>query len=188
MSIELSSLFVSELVALVAIASLYISNIVYVDSTSPEVIVYLEQNNDSPEIIDLVIENIGKGVAKDVTFNTSKPLPYHAWDENKLKFMEDGPIIKGIPFFAPKAKRKFQFGNYVGISNYIGNEIISLEVTCKSKHRTLLGFKKVRSTSYLDIYSFAGIDASDNSNLKKVAKHLGDISKVAKTISERTRG
>ena len=188
MSIELSSLFVSELVALVAIASLYISNKVYVDSTSPEVIVYLEQNNDSPYIIDLVIENIGKSVAKDVIFKTSKPLPYHAWDDEKLEFMENGPIIKGIPFFAPKAKRKFQFGNYAGISNYIGDETIKIEITCKSKHRTLLGFKKVVSTSYLDIYSFAGVDASDNSNLNKVAEQLGNLSKVAKTISERIRG
>jgi hypothetical protein len=188
LNVELSGFVVSACVALVALASLYISNKVYVDSTSPEVIIYLEQNRDEPYIIDLIIENIGKAAATDVKFAPSKPLPYHAWNSEKIKVMDEGPIIKGIPFFAPKSRRAFQFGNFAGIHKYFGDETIEIKITCKSKHRAIFGYKSVTTVSYLDIFSFAGIDASDNSSLKKVAQELGNISKTLQNISKQTRG
>ncbi|EKH3164530.1 hypothetical protein O7N88_004297, partial [Salmonella enterica] len=69
---------VNTLTMLVAIGSSAISYLVYKDSSSPDVIVYLEQNENSKTILNIVIKNIGKSAAADVKFSFDRALPRHA--------------------------------------------------------------------------------------------------------------
>lgn len=185
---EQAGFYISFFMALIAICSVYISHKVYVDSTSPEVIVYLEQNKQDPFIIDLVIKNIGKGAATDVTFKTSRPLPYQAYDDAAKSIMKDGPIVKGIPFFAPNAERVIQCGVYKGIYNYLEDGKIEVVSKAKSKHKFLWFTKHITSTSYIDIYSFENADASDNSKMGKAVKELAEIKKAIGQLATQKRG
>src|SRR4051794_31217451 len=45
----------------------------------PQVIVYVKHDANRPSLLVLVIENIGRDVARDVKFTTSKPIPVAAW-------------------------------------------------------------------------------------------------------------
>ncbi|GAB7406028.1 hypothetical protein OUHCRE3_45210 [Enterobacter hormaechei] len=66
---QTSGLLINILTMLVAVGSSCISYLVYKESTYPDVVVYLEQNNEVKTVLNIVIKNIGKSAAKDVTFS-----------------------------------------------------------------------------------------------------------------------
>ncbi|EAM8766793.1 hypothetical protein BSZ44_02720 [Salmonella enterica] len=66
---QTGGLLINILTMLVAVGSSCISYLVYKESTYPDVIVYLEQNNEVKTVLNIVIKNIGKSAAKDVTFS-----------------------------------------------------------------------------------------------------------------------
>ena len=108
-----ASFCISMFVAFVALAATMISYTVYAANTSPEVIVHLEQNQDSKTILNLVIENIGKGAARNVTFYPEASLPQEAFgfeDAPIPEPMAKGPLVNGIPYLAPGQKHKHPGG------------------------------------------------------------------------------
>lgn len=102
MQIELSN-WISVFMALIATASTIITYAVYRSSTDPEVIVYVDTDKKRPSFIILIIENIGKGPAENITFETSRPLPEKAFSieepSNMPETMKSGPIVEGVPFW-----------------------------------------------------------------------------------------
>lgn len=169
---------VNTLTMLVAIGSSAISYLVYKDSTSPDVIVYLEQNENSKTILNIVIKNIGKSAAADVRFCFDRALPRHAFEGDASSNMTDGAFIKEIPFFAPGTSRVFMFGNYAGIKDFIGNEKIKVTTTFRKANSRNPFSRKISNESYIEIQSMAYVDASDNSNSRKIAESLSKIEKA----------
>lgn len=65
-----------SLVALaVALTSLVVNYLLLREQNDPQVIVYAISDKRRPSIINLVIKNIGKGIAFDVAFDFSEPIP-----------------------------------------------------------------------------------------------------------------
>lgn len=169
---------VNTLTMLVAIGSSAISYLVYKDSTSPDVIVYLEQNENSKTILNIVIKNIGKSAAADVKFSFDRALPRQAFDGDASSNMTDGAFIKAIPFFAPGTSRVFMFGTYTGIKDFIGNEKIKVTTTFRKANSRNPFSREMSNESYIEIQSMAYVDASDNSNSRKIAESLSKIEKA----------
>lgn len=71
--------WISIFMAAIATASAAITYSVYRSSTDPEVIAYIDTDKKRPSFIILIIENIGKGPAEDVTFETSREIPWEAF-------------------------------------------------------------------------------------------------------------
>ena len=107
MQIDLAN-WISVFIALIATASAAITYAVYRSSTDPEVIVYVDTDKKRPSLIILIIENIGKGPAENISFETSRDLPEKAFTieepQSMPKTMISGPIVDGIPFLAPNQK------------------------------------------------------------------------------------
>ncbi|MGO2996937.1 MAG: hypothetical protein ACTIDV_02810 [Moraxellaceae bacterium] len=76
--------WVSLFMALIATASAMITYAVYRSSTDPEVIVYADTDKKRPSVIILIIENIGKGPAENISFKTSRSLPEKAFSIEEL--------------------------------------------------------------------------------------------------------
>lgn len=136
----------------------------------------------------LVIENIGRGLAKDVTFTFSEPLPEKAFGiENAPmpKTMSYGPLVTGIPSLGPGSKRVLTWGQYGGLEKGLEDRVVEVTAIYRSDHRYLIGSKKHKTISPLDIKSFEGTDASDKNWAKKSAEHL---EKIAKTLDHATSG
>ena len=111
--ISLSSMFI-------ALFAAFVSYIVYRSQADPEIIIYAQADRKRPSLINLVIENIGKAPAKDVTFIVPSNFPAKAFgiDPKKAKEakkMIDGPLIRGIPFFPPGGIRTITWGQYGGL-------------------------------------------------------------------------
>ncbi len=174
--------------AIVAIAATLISYSVYAGNTSPDVIVHLEQDPDSKSILNLVIENIGKGSAKYIVFTPESPLPQSAFGiENAPmpKQMDYGPIITGIPYLAPNSRRVMMLGQYSGLKNWLNENSIIINIKCERANKVFGVSKYVFTSSSIDIFSFATSESSDNSNakgikdeLKKLTKEIGAVRKL----------
>ncbi|MBF2719065.1 hypothetical protein IP510_04100 [Psychrobacter sp. NG254] len=184
--------WISVFMALIATASTIITYAVYRSSTDPEVIVYADTDKKRPSIIILIIENIGKGPAENISFKTSRSLPEKAFSieepRNMPNTMSTGPIINGIPFLAPNQKIILTWGQYGGLKKYIGGN--SIVVTAQyGRANAKFWFNQLSSSSKLSVEAFYQTDISDlnwdrkiSETLIKTNEQLQNIDKAIKKL------
>jgi hypothetical protein len=145
-------------------------------------VVYVRHDESRATIIQIVIENIGRGLASDVTFTTSRPLPFHAFglDEKtaeEAKSMTEGPFVDGIPTLGPGDSRKITWGQYGGLKRALGDQLVI--VTCRFRH----GRRRMKPTiSKLEVRSFAITDATSSEGAR-VIRALESIDKQVEKVS-----
>ncbi|MDH3437119.1 MAG: hypothetical protein OEN48_09050, partial [Betaproteobacteria bacterium] len=150
--------------------------------SDPCVILTVIHDEERATILQLVARNIGSGLAHDVKFEFSRPIPSRAFgltenDSKNAQSMENGPLIDGIPALGPGECRKIDWGQYGGLKAAIGDKPII--ATCKFKKNG----RAMRATQCpLDIESFSGTVAVETATaksarqLEKIAKHLQQLS------------
>ncbi len=168
-----------SLVALIiALTSTIINYLVLHSQRDPEVIVYALPDSRRPTIINLVIENVGKGRARNVRFQANRPIPQRAFgfdNPPEPDAMKDGPLVYGIPAFTAGEKRIITWGQFGGLQKGLGEDVLEITATYKSYPALRFTPKKHNTTSYIDIKSFKGTDSSDNNWGKKAAEQLERI-------------
>lgn len=148
--------------------------------SEPKVIVYVKHDFERPTILMLVVENIGRDIATDVTFLPSRPIPEKAFgispsDAQEAHFLRDGPFISGIPALGPGDFRSITWGQYGGLSKALGSEPITLNYTYRHGRRRLSGEAK------LEVLSYLGTDASEPPAIT-AARSLKEIENSLKQI------
>ncbi len=144
--------------------------------TDPCVTVSVVHDDERRTVLQLIIKNIGTGIAQDVEFEASRPIPSKAWgisseDAEDPQHMTSGPLIDGIPALGPGEERKIDWGQYGGLSKAVGLEPII--IFCKfKKHGKLMP----RVECKLDVNSFAGTVANQKP-IVGIANHLEKISR-----------
>lgn len=177
--------------AIVAISSVLVSYIVYRASNAPNVIVYADDDKCRLTIILLVVENIGHGPAKNVTFSPARDLPQKAWgfdDAQMPQKMDDGPIVTGIPYLAPGARRVLNWGQYGGLKKWFENSAIDVKVSFERCDPIPLLRNRITNVSTVDVASFAATDASDSNWDKKIAKELKELNAQVKKLVTAVEG
>src|SRR4051812_15998276 len=76
-------------------------------ASDPCVIVYTDIAHHHITEFVVVIENIGKGVARDIRFELRDPIPRQF---SKSEHFTDGPLVDGIAALAPGGKRFLPWG------------------------------------------------------------------------------
>ena len=122
-----SSIDWSAWVTAIATLILAILTFIYVKLTrrilssqsDPCVVLTVVHDENRPTILQLVVKNVGTGIAYDVHFGFSQPIPAKAWGltTDKAKqtaLMNDGPLINGIPALGPGESRKIDWGQFGG--------------------------------------------------------------------------
>ncbi len=174
------------LALLIALSSTVINYLLLRLQRDPEVIVYAVHDWQRPLIINLVVENTGRGVASDIKFESNRNIPARAFgfeDAPNPENMTDGPLINGIPSFGPGEKRIITWGQYYGLKKGLADEVLDITAVYFSQPPFRIKRQKHKTTSRIDLRSFAGTDASDRNWDKKAADQLEDI---AKTLSRLT--
>jgi len=127
---------VSPLVTLLAVVVAYLA---LAKQSKPHILIHYRPNPEIQSIIDLVIENVGAGMARDVVF--SKPLPARCYGIED----PDGPgfevLDDGLPAIAVGQKYIFDGGQYGGLSKKIGKQ---LEIEVSYKYKNPLGISLSR--------------------------------------------
>ena len=169
----------SLLAAIVAAMATVINYFFFRSQLDPNVIVYATSDERRQTIILLVIENIGKTMARDVTFSFSQPMPRDAYGfENapEAPTMDRGPLFTGIPALGPGAKRIITWGQYGGLHKALGDS--TLDVVIRFTGKSLFFQSKYEVVCPLDIKSFEYTDDSPSNENKRIADELKRIAGV----------
>lgn len=152
--------------------------------SDPCVILTVVHDNERATILQLCARNVGTGLAHDIRFEFSRPLPARAFglstdDAKEVTEMKDGPLIDGIPALGPGECRIIDWGQYGGLAVALGNEPIV--ATCRFKKND----KEMRPTQCpLDVASFAGTIAVES----PPARAVRELEKISKSIQHLASG
>ena len=146
----------------------------------PKVIVYVKHDLDRPSILVIIIENIGRDIAYDITFKASKAIPAKAYgisveEAKPADIMKDGPLIEGIPALGPGDSREITWGQFGGLSKAIGDIPLILDYKYNS------GNKQISGRAKLEVRSYLGTDASEKPTVT-IAKSLKELADSSRTI------
>lgn len=155
--------------------------------SDPRVIITVVHDEDRTSMLQLVVKNIGTGIAYDIRFEFSRPLPAEAFglseeEAKQPEEMTDGPLIDGIPALGPGECRKIDWGQYGGLKKALGDSPIV--ATCRFKKQE----KEMKPIiCQLDVESFKGTSAAKSKPtqtvdaLEKISKSLNRIATSLQT-------
>jgi len=177
--------------ALVATTYTYLTLKLVRAQSDPKVIVYVKHDFHRPSILMIVVENIGRDIAHDVKFVSSRPIPAHGWGIEKGDAVTagamKGPLVDGIPALGPNDSRQITWGQYGGLSQAIGPEPIRLEYTYTYQGR------KYEGGTQLEVESYLGTDAAEPpalvaaKGIKEIEKGVDRIASSLRSIVEKYR-
>ncbi len=176
---------VSPLVTLLAV---FVAYTALVKQSRPHILVQYRPNPDISSIIDLVIENLGGGMARNVRF--SQPIPAKCYGIDKASGSCTEVLADGLPAIAAAQKFIFDGGQYGGLMKRLG-EKLELEVSYEYKNPIGLNRKRkescVLSVSHIkympsrtsaDQAIVDALKGSNTSTLQKIEKELKNIGSV----------
>lgn len=147
--------------------------------TEPNVVLYVRHDESRPTIIQIVIENIGCGLATNIRFKSNRSIPARAFGVSlqnakapEEEEMKEGPLIEGIPALGPGDSRKIDWGQFGGLYKALGNE--KIEITCEYERQ---GIAMKRVTCFLDVKSFKATSV-ETSESTRIFKELEMIRKI----------
>lgn len=143
---------------------------------------YVKHDESRTTILQIVIENIGRGLAKDIQFTLSRPIPSKAWglsidDAKPAEPMTEGPLIDGVPALGPGDSRKIAWGQYGGLTKALSGGSISLNYEYKDDNGKLKS-----QMAILECRSFTGTDAVDSEAVRTI-KQLKRIASAVEKIA-----
>jgi hypothetical protein len=150
-------------------------------AVDPCVVVYTKTDSSRPRIVLLMIENVGKRTARNVTFRLSGPIPnrtagLHGSVDPGAGAMNSGPLFSGIAALGPGASRVIVWGLVPALLQVFGEQVVT--VTASFQSDPLLGIGPLTDhdvVSFLEVQSFVDGDAVDPDGARQSAKHLERI-------------
>jgi hypothetical protein len=156
----------------------------------PKVIAFVQHDLDRPTILTVVVQNIGRDIAHDVRFESSRPVPSKAFGMEPpatphTLFMTNGFLVDGIPALGPGDSRTTTWGQFAALHAALGGEPIRLTYTYRH------GRRKLEGQSMLEVESYRGTDAADTPrltnvrSLKKISEQLKRLADSVDTVASR---
>lgn len=175
---------------IIALTSTVINYVVLRLHQLPDIIVKAKIDYDRPSILNLIIENVGQGVAFDVRFSTNRPVPERAFgidlkNARSPEHMKDGPLIDGISSLGAGEKRIITWGQYGGLKKGLSDNVLYVTATYRSKPPLHIYPKLHRTVSTIDIRSFESSDASDRNWPKQIAEQLAKLNKLVESSTDK---
>ncbi len=119
----------------IAVAATAINYILLRSQLDPHVIVHATNDDRRPSFIILVIENIGKRIARDITFRANAQMPAKAFGFDNAPTpqpMTEGPLVTGIKALAPGDRRVITWGQYHGLMKGLSDGQIMITARYRS--------------------------------------------------------
>lgn len=177
---------VEILTLVIALLSLLVAYIVYYNNAIGDVVVYAQIDKRRQTIINLIIHNIGKGVAKDIQFICPQGIPKQAYGisglNEPLKFYDSGAFINGLPILFPDEKLVYTWGQYGALKEALNGKPLEVEITFYSRTNFQLIKRKIKNKVLIDPTAFEGVDISESSFEREVKNSLKDIAKSLKNM------
>lgn len=177
MFIDIIAAIVAFFSLIVAIGSLIVTYIVYFNNSKGDVVVYTKVDLDRQGLILLVIHNIGKGIAQDITYNGTESII-----KNSSGY-DIGAFISGTPILFPDEKLIYSLGMYHNLKNTLPDHPIELDIHFRTKIALYPYRRKIKNAVTIDINAFSGVDIGESIFQKDVRTSLKEISSSLKKMS-----
>lgn len=180
------------MVTMIIAISATVVNYVFVRSqTAPDIVIYADVDDRRPSIIILVVQNVGRSVARNVRFDLPEYFPQKAFgigDAPRPEPMTSGTLVNGIPALPAGCRRVLTWGQYAGLHRAIGDEAVSISVHYQGDR--LGPFQPMEfSVSFpVDIASLLSVDNSDQNWDRKSCEQLGRIAKSLEKLEKGDHG
>lgn len=106
----------------------------------PQVIVDADYSDRN--VVDVVVRNIGRGAAKEISFDFSAPMVHSLISQGDSEFvpLNELPYFKeGIDFLAPGAEIRCTWDSYVGLLPLLREKGLENGIIITSKYKSLAG-------------------------------------------------
>ena len=106
----------------------------------PQVIVDTDHNR--PPLVYVVLRNIGKGAAKNVTFEFSNRMesPESTAPYSPVVAISDQPyFVQGVDYLAPGAEISCLWGSMINLAEFLREQNLHEGITITSRYESLLG-------------------------------------------------
>lgn len=150
--------------------------------TDPRVSIRVEADHTGHRGYELVIENNGQGVAKNVQFEFKGDPSYfrNSWVNRAPPAIDELPIIKnGLDYLEPNQAYRFPLGT-VSLDEY--ERAIEAPWTFRTQYESLFG-KRRTDTYIVDFSQFEGMFFDSNS-LKELADHMKAVRQDLHRLTE----
>jgi len=178
--VSVCTLIVTGILALLTAIYVWLTHRIVRAQTAPCVILHVAGDESRPTVLQIVIENVGNGLARDVQFQPSEEIPHRAWglheDGPPADRMEDGPLIEGIPALGPRAARRIDWGQYPALHRELKGKKIEVICTFKDGPRTM------QTESVLEIESLRYDSLADSDGARQCARELEKIEKTLRDL------
>lgn len=154
-------------VVLAGLTAVYVwlTNRLLESQSDPYVILTVMHDRDQPALLKLVARNIGNGLARDITFSFSQPLPANAWNpDDKQEEMTDGPLINGIPALGPGEQRIIDWGTYPVLYEVLKHKPIYVECRFNKNGKPMPSVH-----SLVEVDSFCSTSANTSPTMRVVS-------------------
>src|SRR6266545_4754993 len=153
--------------------------------SEPHVVLYARSDELRPGLIELVIQNVGRAVARDVRFEFSQPMVWRAYGMSEAEAKEaqplaDGPLVAGIPALGPGEMRRITWGQFGGLKKALGDATITVTTRFKGSGKKDLPV----SRSHLDVSSFAHTDISERDPTLRLGREVRELGKTLQSIQK----
>ncbi len=136
--------------------------------TDPDIVVYLEPFHAS--FVNMVIKNIGRGAASDITFIYDHSSPLADLSLPQGSSLNHINLFNGLPYLAPGHEIKFFF---LTLRQYPNPELIPpLDITVNYRNK---GNQVITSTYKLSVSDFLGLRWIGSNPLEDASKALETI-------------
>ncbi len=172
----------------ISLTSLTVAYLAYYNNSIADIVIYAKVDLDRPSLINLVIHNIGKGIAQNISIKSSAPIPKNAYGIERLtdrkEFFDSGIFLNGIPILFPNEQLKIDWGQYGGLLESLNNQPITFSISFYSKTNLQIFKRKIIREISIDISMFQNISIGQPTFQLEVKKSLQSISKSLEKISK----
>lgn len=175
------------LTLIISFLSLLVAYVVYYNNSKGDVIVYAQVDKRRPSIINLVIHNIGKGIAKDIKFICPNGVPKEAYGitglDQPLKLYDSGPFVNGLPILFPDEKFIYAWGQYGGLKEALNGMALKIEISSYNSHSMQIIKLRHKKEFLIDPNIFEGLDISESSFEREIRISIQSINESLKKIA-----
>ena len=173
---QIGMFWTTVILAMTAVAAVAVSVRTWRAQIDPCVIMYVRRDEARPMCLDLIVQNVGKGLARNIELEWSGALPIRAFQSGHAEL-----DIKHIPALGPGVSWLVLWGEYDALENLLGSRVTY--VTCKFFNHD--GKELPPVVCPIEHRSFGAIDATDADGARQCAKELRRIGDaLAKAVAD----
>lgn len=130
--LDIVSIWISSMVAIATVVASWAGLRTLVIQTSPNIIMFIQPDDDSPSLARLVIRNIGEAPAYNVSFRLSPDL----FLKDSFEYKHASVVFdRGYAILPPKQERDILLGSFEDLEGLWGRSIVDVNVSFSKKYR-----------------------------------------------------